>query len=456
MSDKILTASAEAATIKSVKIFSNLGGDRSVDISAGITLLMYFESILEDTLRATIRFVDSGDSAKSDDGGNKTVREGLPLVGQERVEIEFEDNNEVAIGDSPKLTLYVNKITPIDSDTKTELIQLELVSKEFIFNEKIRVNTRFDGVVSEHIKSILTDQNYLRSEKELHIEDTENEFNFNGNNKKPFYMLNALSKKSVPVGKGGTAAGFFFYETSNGFNFKSLDALLDPSKNPKKKSIIYNETPESKGQNLPQGYDIKALEYELDNRVDVQEKLRLGAYSSKMILFDPFNCYYEVLTDSVIESGDGKDTEQSAGKALPVLNSEFNTINDGKNKEFSRTTYFLVDHGSLPSGDTSQQIDDAEKQNFEYFKIANQSIRRYNQFYASKVTITLPGDFSLHVGDAIFVDAPGLTAEKTGENDQQAGGIYIIADLCHYMTPKNTYTKLNLVRDSFGRKGTAS
>ena len=224
MSDKILTASAESSAIKSVKIFSNLNG--SVDISAGITLLMYFESILEDTLRATIRFVDSGDSAKSDDGGNKTVREGLPLVGQERVEIEFEDNNEVAIGDSPKLTLYVNKITPIDSDTKTELIQLELVSKEFIFNEKIRVNTRFDGVVSEHIKSILTDQNYLRSEKELHIEDTENEFNFNGNNKKPFYMLNALSKKSVPVGKGGTAAGFFFYETSNGFNFKSLDALL--------------------------------------------------------------------------------------------------------------------------------------------------------------------------------------------------------------------------------------
>ena len=59
MSDKILTASAEAAAIKSVKIFSNLGGNRSVDISAGITLLMYFESILEDTLRATIRFVDS-------------------------------------------------------------------------------------------------------------------------------------------------------------------------------------------------------------------------------------------------------------------------------------------------------------------------------------------------------------------------------------------------------------
>ena len=171
-----------------------------------------------------------------------------------------------------------------------------------------------------------------------------------------------------------------------------------------------------------------------------------------MILFDPFNCFYQVVTDSVEE----KDTEQSAGKGMPKLNSEFDRVNKGQDKEFTRTTYFLVDHGSLPSGDTSQQIDDCQKENFEYLNIANQSIRRYNQFYASKVTITLPGDFSIHVGDAIFVDAPGLTSEKEGENDQQACGIYIISDLCHYMTPKNSYTKVNLVRDSFGRKGTAS
>ena len=453
MTDKILTASAEASAIKKVTIYSNLGGEKSVEITSGITLLMYFESILQDTIRATIRFVDSGDSAKSGDGdGNKTVREGLPLVGQERVRLEFEDNNEVGIGGSPELILYVNKITPVQSDTSAELIQLELVSKEFILNEKVRINTRFDGKISDHIENILTDENYLETEKELDIEMTENTFNFNGSNKKPFYMLNALSKKSVPEGKLKTAAGYFFYETSNGYHFKSLDTLLDPSKNPQKKSVIYNETPESRGFNPPEGYDIKALEYELDNRVDVQEKLRLGAYTNKMILFDPFNCFYQVVTDSVAE----KDTEQSAGKGMPKLNPEFDRVNKGEDKEFTRTTYFLVDHGSLPSGDTSQQIDDCQKENFEYLNIANQSIRRYNQFYASKVTITLPGDFSIHVGDAIFVDAPGLTSEKDGENDQQAGGIYIISDLCHYMTPKNSYTKVNLVRDSFGRKGTAS
>ena len=34
------------------------------------------------------------------------------------------------------------------------------------------------------------------------------------------------------------------------------------------------------------------------------------------------------------------------------------------------------------------------------------------------------------------------------------GGLYIIADLCHYITAKETYTKLNLIRDSVGRTGT--
>ena len=448
MTEKVLGLAAEPAAIKSVRIISNKSGE-GVDISSGISLLMYFESILQDTLRVTIRFVDSGDSTKE----GKTVREGLPLVGQERVEIEFEDNNEVSIGADPKLVLYVNKITPVENDTNIELIQIELVSKEFILNEKIRVNTRYDGKISDHIEDILkNNENYLATEKDLDIEEVKNNFNFIGNNKKPFFMVNALSKKSVPASTGeGESAGYFFYETSNGFHFKSLDTLLDPSKNEKKKSIIYNETPESKGFNIPEGYDMKALEYKLDNRVNVQEKLKLGAYDSKIILFDPFSCFYEV----VVSKAENKDTEQSAGAELPVLNSEFERVN-GPQKNFTRTTYCLVDKGSLPTGDTSEQIDKAEEENFEYINITNQSIRRYNQFYSSKVTITLPGDFSLHVGDAIFVDAPGLSAEKDGGTDQAAGGIYIIADLCHYMTTEATYTKLNLVRDTVGRKGTAS
>ena len=82
---------------------------------------------------------------------------------------------------------------------------------------------------------------------------------------------------------------------------------------------------------------------------------------------------------------------------------------------------------------------------------------RYNQLYSQKTTITIPGDFSLHAGDVIFVDAPQLETEtKNDEVNKESGGLYIISDLCHYISVNETYTKMNLVRDSFGRTGNHS
>ena len=80
---------------------------------------------------------------------------------------------------------------------------------------------------------------------------------------------------------------------------------------------------------------------------------------------------------------------------------------------------------------------------------------RYNQLFSSTVTVTVGGDFSLHAGDAIFIDGPTLKAETTSNDDidRKDGGVYIISDLAHYISPKETYTKMILIRDSTGRKG---
>ena len=67
--------------------------------------------------------------------------------------------------------------------------------------------------------------------------------------------------------------------------------------------------------------------------------------------------------------------------------------------------------------------------------------------------ITIAGDFSLHAGDVIFVDIPAVQSERDDTVNKQSGGLYIIADLCHLVNPDGTWTKLNLARDSFGRKG---
>jgi hypothetical protein len=438
MAKKVVVKSAEPSLLKEINIAANRGG-KTASIVSGTIRLLYYESIMEDSVRATVVFADSGNAVD-----NKTVLDGLPLCGSEKVNLKFADNNENELS----LTMYVKKVTPLYDDTTKGMVELDLVSKEFLMNDKVRLNKRFDGKISDYVRSIFTDSNFLGSSKNIDIEPTKNTLNVIPAQWKPMYTINWLSKWSVGEKQElGVSAGYFFFETSEGYKFKSIDGLLSQDK---KKSIIFNNTPDSRGENLPAGYDIKAIEYEKDNKVDIQSKFEMGAYSTRTIVFDPFNCYYEVINPI---SEQNKGSLKLGGRELPseCINREF--VRSEKDKEFSRTQYMLIDRGTLPSGNTKQQIEKSKEPNFDPKRILNQSAMRYNQLFASSCNILIPGDFSLHAGDVVFFDAPPQNSEKNYEVNQRTGGLYIISDLCHYISPKETFTRLNLVRDSFGRKG---
>ena len=68
--------------------------------------------------------------------------------------------------------------------------------------------------------------------------------------------------------------------------------------------MIYNETPDTSGANIPDGYDQKILDFQKSNNVNVQDKLKMGAFSTRTVLFDPFTCFYEVKTPNAEESQD--------------------------------------------------------------------------------------------------------------------------------------------------------
>ena len=447
MSDAVTPRSSTPSIPKTITITSNEDESKTVNLVGGLISIAYFESLMSDTLRATITFNDTG--TNSSDKIKESILEGLPIVGQERVVLKFEDNNKVTIGDKPELVMYVNKVTPISDDTRKTQIQLDLVSAEFIRNEKTRITKRYDGKISDHVKQLLTEGNSigLKTKKDVSdIDETLNNYNYIGNNKKPFYIINWLSRKSISAQnqKKGKSAGYFFFETADGFHFKSIDSLFAQEQ---KKSIIFNETP-----GIPEGYDLKALEYSKDNNVNVQNKLKMGAYTTRTVLFDPFTTYYEVVTPNAAED---EDDLKLGGKKLPKLNDEFN--NEEANKEFTRTTYYLLDKGTLATGDTTQQLEKKDEQNFEYKDILNQSIMRYNQFFASTANVTIPGDFSLHAGEMVYLDVPQLEEKKAENVSKQNSGLYIIAGLTHYIhVTEGTFTKLSLARDSFGKTGKPS
>ena len=413
----------------------NKGKPLNASLVNGILRMTYYESVLQDSIKANIVYGDVGNAVEG-----KSAIEGLPIVGTEDFRLEFEDNSENKI----KVDMNVNTVTPVYEDSQKNVVSMELVSEEFLLNEMgdTRLRSRFNGKVSEHIKQIL--EKNLKTEKELHIEDALNEYNFIGNGRKPYYMMNLLSKQGIPIDYDKRSAGFLFFETSEGFHFKSLEGLFNQKQ---KKSYIFNNSTDIQG--TPAGYDGKILKYQSNSTLNVQSKMNMGAYKTKIVLFDAYNCKYMTETHSAY---DEDSAIESVGQTLPKFNAKFDS--EQFKNEFTRTTLYMVDSGSLPGAkSTEEQIKANTADNFKAISTLNQSIRRYNQLFSGMMEVTIAGDFSLHAGDVIFVDIFSVQAEKDDTVNRESGGLYIIADLCHFVNADGTYTKLNLARDSFGRKG---
>jgi hypothetical protein len=77
---------------------------------------------------------------------------------------------------------------------------------------------------------------------------------------------------------------------------------------------------------------------------------------------------------------------------------------------------------------------------------------RYNNLFVIKLSVTIAGDLSLRAGDLVHCDFPEVSSKKNTIVSQKKSGIYMIADVCHRVTKNSCYTRLNLIRESIGRK----
>jgi len=248
----------------------------------------------------------------------------------------------------------------------------------------------------------------------------------------------------------GGAAGFLFYETHDGFNFRSIDALF---KQESKGNYLYSNTDDN-----PQEYDGKIISYDIDKDIDLQNNLTIGAYSNRTLFFDFYAMNYKVRNFSVDSSG-GADSKEggSKGKIDTLGKDDIDSVADEFRKPISRLMQRVLDVGTLPSGkDIDEQLetwkDKPADPTYDATQTMVQSVMRYNQMFSIKINIMIAGDFSLRAGDLIHCEFPELSAEPNTKVNKKSGGLYMISSLCHNITPRDTYTSLTLVRDTFGRK----
>lgn len=425
-------------------------GKKTVDIKAGTISIDYYEDIFSPTITAKLIVTNTGDSVPgSDNEGNpdgelQSIYNGLPLRGGERVALKIAGNSDQNPGldfsTNPNDYLRVSSISNVISETQRESFVLNLVSREAITNETSRVPKKYptSSTIDSSVKSILKD--YLKTQKIGTVDKCSNKYGFIGNLRKPFTILTWLASKAVPDISGDATAGFVFFQTKEGFHFRSLDKMI--IENPKAKYTYSDVNTSSADTN--QDYNI--LSYITTRNQNLLEKLRLGSYASYRMFYNPLTFEFTDPEKGAFKIDDyvGKSKNLGQQLKLPSLSSGTGqTLGDLPTRYITQ----ILDLGTL-------EKDVSTDQNSDPFKYQSQALMRYNILFTQTLEMTVASNTNLRAGDIIECEFPKISQGKKSEYDDEQSGLYMIKELCHHFDSTGSYTSMKLIRDTFGRFGT--
>ena len=418
-------------------------GTKEVDIRLGVVSFVYFENIFSPYLTAKAIITNTGNTVVGKDDKFQSLYSGLPLRGGEKVTIKIAGNSESNKGlsfDDKGMHFYVASITNVIKSAGSEILTLNLVQREAITNLETQVGKMFpvSQTITDSVKDIC--KNYLKTEKKLTVDQTENPYGFIGNLKKPFTLIEWLASKSVSGSdSGGSGAGFLFYETYKGFNFRGLGNLVEQKP--------YEEEYEFAPDVVLNGDDgnFKVIEANVNRTQDLISKLERGVFSSDRYYINPLSFVPEI-----------KRYTKDEYKDMTLLGSEtidFPIIEDSRvGDKPSRIFVGVMDIGTIGSETTTMGWNNDVERNSNPSKYQSQSVMRYNQLFNNIVEITIPLNTNLNAGNTVKVSFPRIDTEERKEADPETSGIYMIKSLTHLFDTSGSYTKLVLAKDTAGKK----
>ena len=417
-------------------------GSKSADIKAGVVSFNYYEDVYSPMITAMVVVVNTGNVIEGDDGKMQSLYNGLPLRGGERMTIKVAGNSASNQGLVLE-NMYVGSIENVMIDAERETFTLRLVSREAITNETVRVGKRFlpTTKISDSVEDIC--KNYLSTDKLYDVDETENPYGFYGNMRKPFTIMTMLASKSVPGNVSGrdATAGYFFFETQQGFRFKSIDSLIRNEPFDTKYTYAPGIIDSNDGTK-----DFKILEISTSKNQNLLENLERGAYCSHRIYLNPLTFEYTAASQRIFKLDDYSGKIENLGEDIDVVLPSLSE-KDSRTLASVPSRYVC---GILDIGTTDTKV--SELGNADPARIHSQSMMRYNTLFTQILTMTIPLNTNLMAGDILECEFPRIDVEDRKEPDQEQSGLYLIKKLTHFFNAEGSYTKLQLCRDTDGRK----
>ena len=381
----------------------------------------YYESLYSPVVSANMMFVDAGGSVKNDKDNVTSIKEGLPIRALEDVQVKIQ--TKFGTLDFTKDAFKVTSSPIMDQESNRMTVLLNLINEKEIKNSELPIFDRFVGKISDTVIKILQQKLQVSKDK-IDVESTKNSYGITGKGRGALNIILDLCRRSVPV-KGD--AGYFFYQTQDGFNFKSIDSLLSQDS---KQKYVYSGALKENLENSDNDFKILSAP-RIKKDQDITKALKNGTYVNRNVFFNPQTFEHSEIVFSVDKDG----VKKTLGGDLPVKPKDV--------KGFTKTNHHILDIGSFETQNQNPNNDPREWQ--------ATSQMRYNLLHSIVMNIQIPCNTELRAGDIIEIDIESQQEDKVDSpSDEQQGGKYLILHLCHHFDTLRSYTSLTLVRDSYG------
>jgi len=396
------------------------------DITLGNPIIDYYESIESPSISMTITFIDIDQVI-----GRKGITGGEYIDVIVKTDDEDADDFKV-MHDKQKMML--NSVRNMVTESNKQVATLEFVSVETIVNETARLNKKFTGNISQTVLDILTkDEKGIKTKKkvfgpkkeklgETDVEEDRatNSYSFVGNLKRPFDTIQWLCPKGQSANDD---FGFLFYETLDGYHFRSIKSLLEQD------AITYQQTDS-------QGLSNKILQNNLNQSNDIGMNMRMGMYANRTIYVDIEN----------------QNTEVVDFKASDIKLNKPATLLTGIEDYPTRLMVRVDDVGVAQVGSAKTDVQPKS----ELAKYQNKSYIRNNLLFSQSLSISIPLNTTLRAGLTLDIRLPlkqenGDAAVDSYGNDRSndPSGRYLIGELRHLIGGGQSETQLKLIRDVF-------
>ena len=411
----------------------------------------------------------------------------LPIQGRERIIIK---TTTPTFNDTVyEYDLSVSAIDTRIISGRQQVYKLNLMSYEGMVNEGVRIAGILKGPNDEVVRKVL--ENVIETKKEIVVEPAQFPQKWLPSLKRPFDFIYQLAPITISAGveapkrvgqsqeratgdgegagvsslktenlpKMSGSAGYCFFETHDGYVFKSLDQLASCGDNTDTfggEAVKYTYNYGYVNTESKAGTEhLNILDYTFSNELNMLKQLREGMYSTVCIFFDVNKCYYE---ENIYKIKDTWEQMSHMGSQdnLPREQQELS-------KHSTRVMSQMINSEMFHEDPDTNGADNAAYKDYNRYSVA-QSNARYRLASNQELNITVPPNLTIRAGDKLELLFPNMTSDedrKTNPYDEEHSGNYLIKNIGYNFImrgaqPRTGTTNITLIRDCFGRKNTAS